>query len=60
MSTQTQLSLIQWILLNALFLKVAAALIMAVGIAGMIGGTVLCRGNTVEIIHGESIQGIYV
>ena len=34
-------------------------MIMAVGIAGLIGGIVLCRGNTVQIIVGDSIQGIY-
>ncbi|KAL5105741.1 hypothetical protein TcWFU_003530 [Taenia crassiceps] len=50
---------IQWIGMNSLFLRVAAALIMAVGIAGLIGGTVLCRGNTIEIINGDSVQGIY-
>uniref|UniRef100_A0A915EVA9 Tetraspanin n=1 Tax=Echinococcus canadensis TaxID=519352 RepID=A0A915EVA9_9CEST len=50
---------IEWIVMNSLFLRVAAALIMAVGIAGLIGGTVLCRGNTIEIINSDSVQGIY-
>ncbi|VDK38262.1 unnamed protein product [Taenia asiatica] len=50
---------IQWIAMNSLYLRVAAALIIAVGIAGLIGGTVLCRGNTIEIINGDSVQGIY-
>ena len=59
MSTQCCQQPIQWILLNALFLRVSAAMIMAVGIAGLIGGIVLCRGNTVQIIVGDSIQGIY-
>lgn len=45
--------------MNSLYLRVAAALIIAVGIAGLIGGTVLCRGNTIEIINGDSVQGIY-
>nr|CUU99707.1 hypothetical transcript [Hymenolepis microstoma] len=59
MSNGSHRALIQWVLLNALFLRVAAALIMAVGIAGIIGGAVLCRGNTIEIFRGESIQGVY-
>ena len=59
MATQSCQQPIQWILLNALFLRISAAMIMAVGIAGMIGGTVLCRGNTIQIIHGDAVQGIY-
>uniref|UniRef100_A0A5K3FDW6 Tetraspanin n=1 Tax=Mesocestoides corti TaxID=53468 RepID=A0A5K3FDW6_MESCO len=59
MSSRCSQAFTTWILLNAVYFKIAGALILAVGTASIVCGIVLCRGNTVQIIKGESIQGIY-